>query len=146
MSGRVSVLLSDGRRVRGYRKTLNVRTKRTSAHLLPPWVLSFELPAEISLRPGFDRGLGLIGLTINADHVEVTGRKDFILKQAQALLLKLNWHRSIMARLTRAAEPGPTLSGPLHAAVDRVVKIDPLAKTVTEDVEGHRWMRQMSLL
>ena len=124
MSGRVRVTLSDGRHVTGFRKTLRMRARRTPPHLLPDWQLSFMLPDGISLHPDF--GHGVAGAVVNAlRHVTVTGKsRDWVCGQADALMRKCGWRGSLKCRLTRAAEAGPTLSGPPHPAIDRVVVLD----------------------
>ena len=134
MSGRVRVTLSDGRRVTGFRKTLRMRARRTPPHLLPDWQLSFMLPDGISLHPDFRhkgvdarlRGHGVAGAVVNAlRHVTVTGKsRDWVCGQADALMRKCGWRGSLKCRLTRAAEAGPTVSGPPHPAIDRVVVLD----------------------
>ena len=134
MSGRVRVTLSDGRRVTGFRKTLRMQARRTPPHLLPDWQLSFMLPDGISLHPDFRhqgvdarlRGHGVAGAAVNAlRHVTVTGKsRDWVCGQADALMRKCGWRGRLKCRLTRAAEAGPTLSGPPHPAIDRVVVLD----------------------
>ena len=144
MSGRVRVTLSDGRRVTGFRKTLRMRARRTPPHLLPDWQLSFMLPDGISLHPDFRhqgvdgvardgrqrpdalRGHGVAGAAVNAlRHVTVTGKsRDWVCGQADALMRKCGWRGSLKCRLTRAAEAGPTVSGPPRPAIDRVVVLD----------------------
>ena len=68
----------------------------------------------------------MAGAAVNAlRHVTVTGKsRDWVCGQADALLRKCGWRGSLKCRLTRAAEAGPTLSGPPHPAIDRVVVLD----------------------
>ena len=44
MSGRAHVILSDGRQVRGFRKTLK---RRAPSALLPDWTLTMRLPQDM---------------------------------------------------------------------------------------------------
>lgn len=70
MSGRVLVTLADGRRVRGYRKTLARRAPRTPAHLREDWLLSLILPEDdmrfIGLADGHTK---VMGVEIGRAHV-----------------------------------------------------------------------------
>ena len=77
-------------------------------------------------RPDALRGHGVAGAVVNALlHVTVTGKsRDWVCGQADALMRKCGWRGSLKCRLTRAAEAGPTLSGPPHPAIDRVVVLD----------------------
>lgn len=125
MSGRVRVTLADGRRVIGFRKTLQQRAPRTPAHLLPDWCASFELP-----------GMFGMGLTLNSiigvrvaptGHVEITGKnKQWVLGQTVELLRQIAPYglpSPLGVRLQRAAEQGPTLSGPMRPAEDHSCQI-----------------------
>lgn len=66
MSGRVRVTLADGRRVTGFRKTMNRRFRRPSKDM-PPWRLAILLPEALSLvSPG---NTSVIGVTIEPDPI-----------------------------------------------------------------------------
>jgi hypothetical protein len=130
MSGRVWTTLADGRRVRGYRKTLRQQRRPTVEHRRPAdspdWVLSFELPGTLAL--GLNAHPGIIGVRCRPDgHVEARGKnREFLWGQIEAFLRVATPHglpRPLGVRETRAAEPGPTLSGPLRQAHDRVTEI-----------------------
>lgn len=125
MSGRVRVTLPTGRRVIGFRKTEVERGPRTPAHLLPDWTLWFMLPEGTSVRTGFEHGI--VGLKIEAIGAEqfVTVKaksKPWAIDQAIKLMRRLGITR-VKVRLTRPAEPGPTLSGPLRRSEDHVTEL-----------------------
>lgn len=128
MSGRVSVLLADGRRVTGYRKTLRVNARRTPPHLLPDWKLSFILPPAIAFALAPGPVPGVIGARVDdLGRVEITGkRKDWVLGQAAVAWSKLcrrHAAHEIDAILTRDDEPGPTASGPIRKGQTLICKL-----------------------
>lgn len=137
MSGRVSVLLSDGRRVTGYRKTLRVATKRTPQHMLPDWKLSFVLPPALGFTLPTGPYPGIIGVRIGElGLVTIAGKsRDWVIGQSAKFwsqVCRRHAVREIDAVLTRADEPGPTLSGPIRKGATTTcrLKFDDLGAVV----------------
>lgn len=100
------------------------RASRTPRHLLPFWKLTFVLPLSLDFF-GITPGYVMAGVEVGElGFVTVTGKlKPWVEQQAIAAVRTLSprWDGPISARLTRAAEPGPTLSGPLRPAIDRTI-------------------------
>ena len=106
MSGRVRTVLSDGRRVTGYRKTLR-RNERTRPEDRPELRLTFILPEVFAFAtsPG-----EYAGATVEHDGlVTVRGKdRDYVLRKAGEFL------RSIAAGLTLAEPISATLFCPRY--------------------------------
>lgn len=122
MSGRVRHTLPNGRRVIGFRKTLVERGPRSPAHLMPDWTLSFLLPEGHSLPPHYHHGI--IGLTVEPigweQQIKIAGKsKTWVIDQAVAFMRRIGLPK-VRVLLTRPAEVGPTISGPLRRTQDEV--------------------------
>lgn len=116
MSGRVRHTLSDGRVVRGYRKTLTRRARRAD---LPDWRIALLLPTALSftLRPGYLSGIAGAEATPLGNIVITDKRKKFVLDQVGRVLRRLapsGLVDPLSAVLERDDEAGPTESGPIR--------------------------------
>lgn len=99
------------------------RAPRTPAHLLPDWRLTFDLPRGCLVSPGPVHGFG--GVTVlDNNRVQVIGKiKDHVVAQAGAFVnVVVPGIQRWAGRLTRAQEPGPTLSGPMRRGEEDVVE------------------------
>lgn len=123
MSGRVGVRLSDGRFVRGYRKTLARRAPRTPPHLRQAWELSLILPGDDMRFFGVSDGPTPV-MCVEARRagsswqiVAVGRHREFVATQMVRWLKSMapDYARPLNATLHRPADKdGPTLSGPRH--------------------------------
>lgn len=105
MSGRVITTLADGRRVRGFRKTLR-QNRRAPPHLMPDWRLVAILPKDIAFAVSHCDPTGVIGVTMRAPGIiEARGKdRDWVLKQVGtflALIASGRGDRTITATLER---------------------------------------------
>lgn len=117
MSGRTRVTLKDGRRVTGFRKTLKRRAPVTPPHLMPDWRMTFSVPGALALKVVAGMVTDLIGVAVlPGPTVEVRGKdREFVLTQASKFLASIaSGHAdlSVVAMMSRADEPPPTLGAP----------------------------------
>jgi hypothetical protein len=112
MSGRVRTTLADGRRVRGYRKTLRRNLPRsTPAHETPKLRLIFLLPATLAFATA-PRMYGQFAKVGPAGNVEVTAstfNRDVVLQRAADLLREItpkgHMPYSVCAVLKSSSDP-----------------------------------------
>ena len=96
---------------------------------MPEWRFSFELPPANGFAAPVGHYPGIIGVTIGPKgHVIIAGRnRGWVMTQAESFVRKIapyGFVRPVPALLSRDAEPGPTISGPLRPAVRIACTID----------------------
>jgi hypothetical protein len=139
MSGRVKVVLADGRRVTGFRKTLAQRI-RSVVDVRADHTVALVLTDGHSVKPG--ENFGITGVTTNTfGRVSCTGKsKDWVLTQMRSFLKRLgiDRHSAVLKRHDM----------PLQRGYERVVwiTVSPSPGSYTErNEQGLTSMRTLPL-
>jgi hypothetical protein len=122
VSGRVVTGFRNGKPIIGYRKTDRVVVERRKLAEMPDWRLFFVLPRELGFCIADGPYPGMIGVAIEQGCVVVIGkRKDFVLDQAAAFLMKVARELmplTMVARLTRVEEGAQLVHPPRREEED----------------------------
>ena len=131
------------------RKTEIQRARRRPGHEMPDCTVSMVLPRDKSLKPG-PNPFKLIGVSVATIgvhvHVTVAGKnREWVIGQARDFLARMDIPR-LEAVLTRADEPGATVSGPVRKGFERAIWIETKGPNYLErDERGVIGLRMLPL-